>query len=55
MAETVQTVLKVDRRVREAFKRLAKMNGRTMSGEFSHLVAQEIQRRKAERKAAGNS
>lgn len=45
----VQTVLKVPARVRQALKRMAEEDGRTMAGLFTHLVQKEEQRR------AGNS
>jgi len=45
MADKVQTVLKVPAKVRTAFKHLANTDGRTMAGEFTYLVRQEVQRR----------
>jgi hypothetical protein len=48
-ADKVQTVLKVSPKLRAAFKRLAEADGRTMAGEFTYLVLQEVQLRKRTR------
>mgnify|MGYP001820889873 FL=1 len=48
----VQTVLKVHPKVRDAFKRLAKAEGRTMSGMLTVMVLREANRRRASLSAA---
>jgi len=43
----VQMVLKIDPKVREQLRRMAAHEGRSLSGQLTHLVRREVQRRTA--------
>ena len=51
-AKKVQMVLRVDPKVREVLRRMAAHDGRSLSGQLTHLVREEAQRQRAPKQAA---